>query len=240
MKSRFKRIFENSAYWMGVIVMGLIVGVSIQFARAWVGPTADAPNGNVGAPINTGMIMQWKDGLLGALRFQTGESVDNGDGTVESRLRVIPSVAGKDIVGKALVAINNDGDVAFANSGTSTSAAYTYIKFPHQGWIINSSVQPKCPDSFTTIAEYSTPLWGSYNARATVCSSVKDPAVYPKLCFYWNGGWPSNCAPVCDNGYDQVDEYNSYLAQLVGSQGYDGDSSHMYLAGMHVRMCQKR
>lgn len=34
-------------YWAQILVMGVIVGVGIQVAFAWTGPSQSAPNGNV-------------------------------------------------------------------------------------------------------------------------------------------------------------------------------------------------
>ena len=60
-----KKIFENAVWWSGVITVGLVLGISLQFVRAWTEPTVGPPNGNVGAPINTGIIEQLKQGALG-------------------------------------------------------------------------------------------------------------------------------------------------------------------------------
>jgi hypothetical protein len=35
-------------YWSSVVVLGLLVGFSIQLAQAWVSPTLPPPNGNIG------------------------------------------------------------------------------------------------------------------------------------------------------------------------------------------------
>ena len=67
MKLRFKKIFENAVWWSGVVMVGLVLGISLQFVRAWTEPTAVPPNGNVGAPINTGTIGQAKQGVLQVL-----------------------------------------------------------------------------------------------------------------------------------------------------------------------------
>lgn len=48
-----------------MICIGIILGASLQFVRAWVEPTSAPPGDNVGAPITTGKIGQVKDGALG-------------------------------------------------------------------------------------------------------------------------------------------------------------------------------
>jgi len=60
-----QKLFKSVSYWMSVIVVGIILGVSLQFAKAWTDPASSPPNGNVGAPINTGLIAQIKSGALG-------------------------------------------------------------------------------------------------------------------------------------------------------------------------------
>jgi len=61
-KEKAKKIYHRLAFWLGVLVLGTIVGVSVQFTRAWVEPSASAPDGNIAAPINTGATKQVKKG----------------------------------------------------------------------------------------------------------------------------------------------------------------------------------
>lgn len=61
---KIKRFSKQLTYWTGVVVTGLIVGTALQIASAWVSPSVSAPDGNVGAPINTGDISQTKSGGL--------------------------------------------------------------------------------------------------------------------------------------------------------------------------------
>jgi len=58
-------VLQSIRYWMGVAVIGVVVGVSLQFAQAWTNPTVAPPNGNVGGPINTSGFTQFKSGALG-------------------------------------------------------------------------------------------------------------------------------------------------------------------------------
>ena len=102
MKHKIKKIFENAVWWSGVVMVGLILGVSLQFVRAWTEPTENPPNGNVGAPINTGPISQIKNGVLGVLGLST--SYINVPG-------VVPAA------GNVLTAQNASGQVAWAAGG---------------------------------------------------------------------------------------------------------------------------
>jgi hypothetical protein len=50
------------AYWSGIIIASLVIGFSLQLARAWQSPPGNPPAGNVGAPITTGGAAQIKTG----------------------------------------------------------------------------------------------------------------------------------------------------------------------------------
>jgi hypothetical protein len=63
-KQKAKRIYRRLAFWLGVLVLGTIVGVSVQFTRAWVEPSSTAPDSNIAAPINTGASIQTKVGTM--------------------------------------------------------------------------------------------------------------------------------------------------------------------------------
>ena len=66
MKTKLKKLFSSRiAYWTGIIIFGVILGISLQFVKAWTEPTAAPPGGNVGAPINTSNVAQGKLGNLG-------------------------------------------------------------------------------------------------------------------------------------------------------------------------------
>lgn len=56
---------KKTTYWMKVMSVGLVVGLSIQFVQAWTNPTLPAPNGNVAGPINVGIFNQIKNAGLG-------------------------------------------------------------------------------------------------------------------------------------------------------------------------------
>jgi hypothetical protein len=60
MKKKSEKIFGNFAWWLGVVVVGISLGLALQFVRAWTEPTAPPPEGNVGAPINISSVDQTK------------------------------------------------------------------------------------------------------------------------------------------------------------------------------------
>ena len=56
---------KKIAYWLSVMVVGVALGLTLQFASAWVGPPPNPPNQNVGAPINTAPVDQTKGDTTG-------------------------------------------------------------------------------------------------------------------------------------------------------------------------------
>lgn len=79
---RQRALKEKVSYWVGVISIGVILGSSLQFAKAWVGPTGDPLHDNIGAPINTGSMEQYKSGGLGIEGVIKGYSGAIFDGNV--------------------------------------------------------------------------------------------------------------------------------------------------------------
>ena len=60
-----KHLISQSAYWLKVVALGVVLGFGIQFAQAWTNPTAPAPTGNVAGPVNMSALTQVKNGSLG-------------------------------------------------------------------------------------------------------------------------------------------------------------------------------
>lgn len=73
MKRKLRKIFKRKLYWLSVAVVGLVVGITLQFVRAAT-PTGPAPAGSAYAPLTTSSGTQKKDGNL-----QIGGSLDVGD-----------------------------------------------------------------------------------------------------------------------------------------------------------------
>ncbi len=109
------KIIKNITYWSGVVILGLVVGISIQFVAAWTEPTQAPPGGNVGAPVNTGDLGQIKNGnlILNALgNYLTGLLVNgnlqiaNGKGYSPSTTEADP---GNTLVTKDYVDAQSEG-----------------------------------------------------------------------------------------------------------------------------------
>ncbi len=65
-------------YWLKVVSLGMVLGLGLQFAQAWVAPTGAPPAGNVAGPITTGSS-QTKVGALttGGLAAPSFVDTDN-------------------------------------------------------------------------------------------------------------------------------------------------------------------
>ena len=76
MPQQIKKIFNKIIWWLGVIMVALVLGFCLQFAIAapWTGPTSPPPNDNVDAPLNIGPNLQIKSGSLNIL----GSGSDHG------------------------------------------------------------------------------------------------------------------------------------------------------------------
>ena len=70
-----QKIIKQINYWLGVIAIGLILGVSLQFVRAWTEPAEAPPGGNLEAPINVSNSFQFKKA---GLMLNTSGISENG------------------------------------------------------------------------------------------------------------------------------------------------------------------
>ena len=79
-----KTKLQKATYWTSVSVIGIVVGISLQFVKAWTEPTQIAPNSNVGAPITTSGNPQIKSGPLNLGSYLTtvgGVLLNSGAGS---------------------------------------------------------------------------------------------------------------------------------------------------------------
>lgn len=101
-----KTLIKNSAYWIGVIAVGVVVGVSLQFVKAaWQEPSTTPPSSNMGAPINTGGAAQNKTGSLGT----------------SGSFSALGTVQGKIVKGTSQVCIGSDCRSAWPSGSGGTS-----------------------------------------------------------------------------------------------------------------------
>jgi hypothetical protein len=110
------------SYWLKVVALGLVLGISLQFVRAWTEPTVAPPGGNLGAPLNTGNLGQYKQGglMLNTGGAPNGLIVQNGNvgiGTTSpsGKLHVSGNGPGTGVYfersGKGLSFDSNDSDL---------------------------------------------------------------------------------------------------------------------------------
>jgi|GEM_PF-6660950 len=59
-----KKMLEKSASWAGILILGVVLGLTVKMVGAWVEPSSMPPGGNIAAPLNTGSIGQSKKGGL--------------------------------------------------------------------------------------------------------------------------------------------------------------------------------
>ena len=95
-----KKLSQQLTYWLGVVAVGLVIGLSLQFVQAWTEPTVAPPAGNVGAPLNTSGTGQIKTGgvVLNTGGATIGLVVDQGNvgiGTITPNAGLKLDVEGK-------------------------------------------------------------------------------------------------------------------------------------------------
>jgi hypothetical protein len=65
MKKNLTALSQKTSLWLGAVIIGLVIGVSLQFVRAaWTEPPVSPPDANVAAPISESIDSQIKAGNL--------------------------------------------------------------------------------------------------------------------------------------------------------------------------------
>jgi len=81
MITKIQKMLKKSAYGIGILSAGVLLGLTLQFAKAaWTDAPANPPSANVGAPINTGSLPQTRTGKLilnGGLDMAAGTTIYN-------------------------------------------------------------------------------------------------------------------------------------------------------------------
>ena len=101
-----RKLVHSSLYWGKVVVLGIIVGVGIQFAEAWTNPSVSAPGGNVAGPINTGVFNQVKNASLGLIGNLASGLVQLNTVVVEGTPCPSNGLIARDTIGKILACQN--------------------------------------------------------------------------------------------------------------------------------------
>ena len=192
------KIFNKIVYWGRVIVLGIVLGVSIQIVYAWTGPTSAPPGGNVSGPLTVGTGIQTKAGKL-----QTASTVDTDPGTTlvtkDYALNVGTGIQTK--AGKLQTAstVATDPATTLVTKNYVDAAASTYIRGGQYGWC-----KQELDASFVV----------------TVASS----AYYPVLTCPGPGSSPTAGQPTCASGFALM---KLFVSQMNGgANGVDPVNGH--------------
>ena len=122
-----QKLIKTISYWMSVIVVGIVLGISLQFVKAWTEPASIAPNGNVGAPINASGVTQTKTGLLGVGSLYVSglsafdKSIKIGTGAIDPSIALDVEGSIRQDVKSANLAADANGKIIAATSGSGAS-----------------------------------------------------------------------------------------------------------------------
>jgi len=168
-----QKIIKQISYWLGVIAIGLILGVSLQFVRAWTEPTAAPPGGNVGAPLNTGNLSQLKIGglILNVGGAPNGLLVHKGNvgiGTVmpQAKLEVKGNVIADAPTAGNHLATKDYVDAASGSSGDNAAMCYVHCA-------ANNDAQ--CMDGYSRVFLYGandTDCWNRVDSPSVATISI--------------------------------------------------------------------
>ena len=148
MVKKLKNISKKNSYWASVIIVGIVVGISIQFARAGFTPPPDVPNdAAVSAPILTsgGQIITGADSNENGLTIKEGLQVDQNV-SIEGDIKSVKNIN-----------VVNGGQLCLsghcASDWPAASASYTGLGYGTTMWVngafINgTSSTVTCPNGY--------------------------------------------------------------------------------------------
>ena len=145
-------IFTKIVYWGRVIVLGVVLGVSIQVVYAWTGPTSAPPNGNVSGPLTVGAGTQTKTGKL-----QTASTVATDPATTLVTRDYVDAAAATYIRGGHYGFCKQELDASFRVS-TAGTAYYPITVCP-----LYPGTEPTCAAGFAVIRLFVSQMNASAN-----------------------------------------------------------------------------
>lgn len=108
---------KKLTYWSSVVTLGIILGISLQFVKAFVEPAGNPPAANVGAPINTSAVSQIKTGMITAGTLSSHQFCLDGNAPSGGCISTWPaSSAPKMLYGE----VNANGSIARGSGFTVT------------------------------------------------------------------------------------------------------------------------
>lgn len=209
------KLFKQISYWLGVIVVGIALGITLQFVRAWTEPASNPPGGNLGAPINTGQSAQTKFGEL----FVNGKLWRTGQQLVQN--------IGLWVGGKAQAddfCLNGDITKCLSNSGGASQ--------PVTGGLYGSCAE--------TWGEFGTNGYYDLTKRGNCYSfsSNNDRIIkYPATCDVDRYRQTGQCR--CPSGYTLIETGTHFTIGNVVCTGFDPGNCSYDVGGTIFYSCYK-
>jgi hypothetical protein len=207
-----KILSKKFGYWTSVVIIGIIFGLALQFAKAWTEPNQPAPNGNVGAPINTSANLQNKVGSLSISGvfldvlnnlFVHGK-IGIGKTNPVTALDVVGSIQQSDVKNSNLAADANGKIVAATGGGGGSMQQSNGCKWSEGGCVVGNYNNPgtssvSCPDGTYVAGVKSTICqaggnsndnteWASIKASAYCCNAAPGGPIIPNAMLFYGGG----------------------------------------------------
>lgn len=210
-----KRLYHKLTFWLGVLVLGTIVGVSIQFTRAWVEPSLNAPDGNIAAPINTGASEQTKVGTTAKKADICVDPYGKGEKKCLSDLVSFPACT-------------------LAGGVPTTVGAVTLCKFPGascpSGWMQYLKYTETSAKTCTGGGSCGTSVTSGSHTFANIDPATEAKTYYDGStstyqcnpycvdnCNCWCNGYHPDCRCCCGWGYNTCSTGCSSTAKSCGS-----------------------
>lgn len=200
MKTNLKKL----GYWSSVIMIGIVVGLALQFAKAWTEPSSAPPTANVGAPINTGSAGQNKIGPLSVQGLLWGTNAIF-DGSVQIGTDTADCISAK--AGSLRYAGDNNLEMC---NGTA--------------WRPIQTQAPTCTPTCTTGPGCKTNLANASVVSGTCCSGS---------CYSCNSGYTWNgsaCVAACTPVNSEWSSWSSWSATSAwsGCSAFCGGTQTQY------------
>lgn len=151
-------IVNKTVYWGRIIVLGIILGVSIQVVYAWTGPASAPPGGNVSGPLTVGAGVQTKAGKL-----QTASTVATDPATTLATKNYVDAAASTYIRGGQYGYCKQELNAAFAVT-VAGPAYYPVTTCPGSG---AATAEPTCASGFAVIRVFVSQMNASARGVST-------------------------------------------------------------------------
>ncbi len=139
-------LIKKALYGTKILIVGAVLGISLQFARAWTEPSTVFPGGNLDAPINISGVGQSKAaGLIlntgGALNGLLVQSGNTGIGTLTPKAKLhvmgVP-VSGAQFTSTADAIVEDNSKATLQIMGDSGTSHLLLSDSDNQHWALNN------------------------------------------------------------------------------------------------------